>query len=53
MGFIREPLSGHRSRAFFSPRARALAAQLAEGVKESGMPNVSVQPIVARLLART
>ena len=28
------------------PRARALAAQLAERLRESGMPNVWVQPIV-------
>ncbi|MFL5817973.1 MAG: nuclease-related domain-containing protein [Conexibacter sp.] len=40
-----DPDDGYEARQI-GPRARALAAHLAERVRESGMPNVWVQPIV-------
>lgn len=40
-----DPDDGYEARQI-GPRARALAAQLAERVKESGLPNIWVQPIV-------
>ena len=40
-----DPDDGYEAR-HVGPRARALAAQFAERVKESGVPNVWVQPIV-------
>jgi hypothetical protein len=40
-----DPDDGYEARQI-APRARALAAQLAERVREPGLPNVWVQPIV-------
>jgi hypothetical protein len=40
-----DPDDGYEARQI-GPRARALAAQLAERLRESGVPNVWVQPIV-------
>ena len=40
-----DPDDGYEARGV-GPRARALAAQLAERLKEAGVPNVWVQPIV-------